>query len=65
MPTPLQLLLIDIVLILFFSVMANAEQKLEKENKGSPSTITTFMGSASILAFPVLSIWCILTYITI
>lgn len=63
--TPLQLLLIDLVLILFFSVMKNAEQKLEKEGKGQESMVTTIVGSISIIAFPVLAIWCILTYITI
>ncbi len=63
--TPLQLLLIDLVLILFFSVVRSAEHKLEKEGKGQESIITTILGSVSIIAFPVLAIWCILTYITI
>lgn len=63
--TPLQLLLIDLVLILFFSVMRSAEEKLIKEGKGRESIVTTIIGSVSILAFPVLAIWCILTYITI
>jgi len=62
--TPLQLLLIDLVIILFTTIVIGSLNKTEQGNS-STATITAFLGGLAILLFPVIAIICIMKYITI
>lgn len=62
--TPLQLLLIDLVIILFTTIVIGSLNKTE-QGSSSTATITAFLGGLAILFFPVIAIICIMKYVTI